>query len=536
MTSGDTSPQESSGSEHSTRVVLDGPVVSVPVDTLIPHPRNARMGDIGAIVESIRAHGLYRPLVVQRSTNTVLAGNHTLAAVKALEWTEVPVQYVDVTDDEGLRILLVDNRTNDLASYDDAALAELLTDLATASEAALAGTGFTGDDLDQLLRDLESSVEFPPTGMTAKDEAPDTPPSPLPENPVTQRGDLWVIGGHQVLCGDSRDADDVARVLDGASIAVSVTSPPYAEQRVYDQSSGFQPIPPDEYVEWYAPVAANIAAHLADGGSSFVNIKPSVSGDGLDTLLYVFDLVLAHVREWGWHFATEFCWERNGVPKNVRRRFKNQFEPIYQFTRDDWVDRFFPDDVRHWSDHAVKPFGPGAGNTSWGDGGGNGGRFAPQGQGGAPVGDIPQERGRAVQLGLLRRTASRKHGSRGGPDDHTQGNPDGWEPGEFVGPGWAYPGNRLPTFAGSHEATGHSAAFPVGLPQFFVKAYSEPGDVIYDPFLGSGSTVLAAHNEARVGIGIEISPAYCDVAVARIQRHTGFTPTRNGEPHDFGVG
>ena len=62
-----------------------------------------------------------------------------------------------------------------------------------------------------------------------------------------------------------------------------------------------------------------------------------------------------------------------------------------------------------------------------------------------------------------------------------------------------------------HEATGHAAAFPVGLPSFFIKAYTDPGDLVYEPFCGSGTTLIAAAKEGRVCRGIEISPKYCDV-------------------------
>ena len=91
-------------------------------------------------------------------------------------------------------------------------------------------------------------------------------------------------------------------------------------------------------------------------------------------------------------------------------------------------------------------------------------------------------------------------------------------------PGMAYPGNRLPTFFGSHTATGHAAAFPVGLPEFFVKAYTDPHDTVFDPFVGSGSTILAAHNQNRVAYGIELSPAYCDIICNRFQGITGIAP------------
>ena len=114
------------------------------------------------------------------------------------------------------------------------------------------------------------------------------------------------------------------------------------------------------------------------------------------------------------------------------------------------------------------------------------------------------------------------------------GQDDDWFAGQYV-EGWAYPGNRLPSFVGSHEATGHPAAFPVGLPAFFVRLFTDVGDVVYDPFLGSGSSLLAAHQEGRVGFGMELSPGYVDVSLARFQRVTNEKPVleSTGEPHDF---
>lgn len=95
------------------------------------------------------------------------------------------------------------------------------------------------------------------------------------------------------------------KVLDGAKINVAITSPPYASQRKYDESSGFKPIRPNEYVEWYRPIAENIKANLTKDGSYFCNIKEHCDDGQRD--LYVKDLTIAHVREWGWMFVDEFC-------------------------------------------------------------------------------------------------------------------------------------------------------------------------------------------------------------------------------------
>lgn len=124
----------------------------VAVNELHLHPHNARQGDVGAICQSLEAHGQYRPLVVQKSTNIVLAGNHTLQAAAALGWKQVDVTFIDVDDEQALRILLVDNRSNDVATYDQTVLTDLLEHLVHTGE-GLYGTGFDGDDLDDLLID-----------------------------------------------------------------------------------------------------------------------------------------------------------------------------------------------------------------------------------------------------------------------------------------------------------------------------------------------------------------------------------------------
>jgi len=133
--------------------ILDGKTEVVPIDALKPHPRNPREGDIGAINASIDNNGFYGRVLAQKSTGFILAGNHRWQAMTQAGATEIPVEWIDVDDDHALRILLADNRTNDLASYNDNELADLLEQLRV-DTGTLAGTGYDGDDLDQLLDDL----------------------------------------------------------------------------------------------------------------------------------------------------------------------------------------------------------------------------------------------------------------------------------------------------------------------------------------------------------------------------------------------
>ena len=181
------------------------------------HPDNPRQGDIGAIATSIDQNGWYGTVVAQKSTGHVLAGNHRLQAAKQLGIKEVPVYWVDVDDTTAKKILLADNRTNDLASYNDDVLSELLTDLASTDD--LLGTGYDGDDLDELLGDLEMADE----SVEPVSVAP-------PVEPITQVGDVIELGRHFLMCGDSRD------FISETEFDVVVTDPPYGVAYVSHKS------------------------------------------------------------------------------------------------------------------------------------------------------------------------------------------------------------------------------------------------------------------------------------------------------------
>lgn len=135
----------------------------VPVDSITPHPDNPRIGDVGAIHESIKAHGFYGSVIVQKSTGHILAGNHRWKAARFAKLGEIPVTYIDVDDETAKRILVADNRTSDLGDYDREQLADILKSLA-ATTAGLAGLGYDEEDLNQLLHELGDGEEGHPYG------------------------------------------------------------------------------------------------------------------------------------------------------------------------------------------------------------------------------------------------------------------------------------------------------------------------------------------------------------------------------------
>ena len=142
---------------------------------LVPYPNNPRVGDVGAIAESLEANGQYRPIVVRRETREVLAGNHTLEAAKHLEWATIKVTYVEgLTDEQAARIVLADNRLPDLGRYNIPDLTELLEQVG----ANLVGTGYDDYFLTNLLASLDKA-ETQPVAKADRD-TPASNPEPIP--------------------------------------------------------------------------------------------------------------------------------------------------------------------------------------------------------------------------------------------------------------------------------------------------------------------------------------------------------------------
>lgn len=190
--------------------------LKVPHASLTPYARNARRGDIALLRDSLTRFGQYKPILVRARTNEVLAGNQIWLAAGELDWQEIAVTFVDVDDDTAARIVLIDNRAGDRGTYDEQALADLLGELPD-----LEGTGYEQGDLDALLESLNGG------GGTAGTPGADTDPIDPPAEPRSRGGDLYVLGDHRLLCGDSTDALHVQRLLDGEAPDAVFTDPPY---------------------------------------------------------------------------------------------------------------------------------------------------------------------------------------------------------------------------------------------------------------------------------------------------------------------
>lgn len=189
------------------------------VDDLRTLPGNPRRGDVAAVARSLAAFGQRKPIVARRSDGVVIAGNHTLAAAKSLGWERIAVVWTDDDDVTAKAYALADNRTAELGGYDDTELAALIGEVHDVDHELLDATGWTDEDLDALLEKI--SGDDPQTGGD-----PDEAPEP-PTEPVSARGDLWMLGPHRLLCGDATSVDDVDRVLGGTTPGIIYTDPPY---------------------------------------------------------------------------------------------------------------------------------------------------------------------------------------------------------------------------------------------------------------------------------------------------------------------
>ena len=199
---------------------MDSPTLAirrVPIDSLTLDPSNARShGDanLEAIRGSLGRFGQAEPLVVQRGSGLVIAGNGRLLAMKELGWEECDVVELGLDELTATALGIALNRTADLATWDEPALAKLLAQLA--AEDALEGVGYTPEEVALLCRAGEPEAELPDPG-----------PGEVPEEPVTRPGDLWVLGDHRLLCGDSTSPADMEKLMVGETAHLLATDPPY---------------------------------------------------------------------------------------------------------------------------------------------------------------------------------------------------------------------------------------------------------------------------------------------------------------------
>jgi len=263
---------------------------------------------------------------------------------------------------------------------------------------------------------------------------------------------------NRLLLGDAREQ---LKLIDDESVDLIVTSPPYADQR----KDSYGGAPPDEYVNWFLPIGWELRRVLKPTGSFILNIKEKVVDGERST--YVIELILA-MRKQGWLWTEEFMWhKKNSHPGKWPNRFRDSWERLIQFNKQKEFAMY---------QEAVM----------------------------VPMGDWAKSR-----LRNLSETDKIR-------DNSKVGSGFGKNISNWVGRTMAYPSNVL------HMATEcnnkeHSAAFPEDLPEWFIKLFTQKGDTVLDPFLGSGTTMFVANRLGRNCIGIEMRSDYYENIRTRLE-------------------
>ncbi len=263
------------------------------------------------------------------------------------------------------------------------------------------------------------------------------------------------------------DCLDILSKLDKESIDLVVTSPPYADQRKHTYGG----VTADDYVSWFLPIAMQLHRTLKESGSFILNIKERVVNG--ERHIYALELIMK-MREQGWFWTEEYIWhKRNCYPGKWPNRFRDAWERCLHFTKNKKFAMY---------QEAVM----------------------------VPMGDWRHSRLRSLSATDKVRDESKVRSGFGKKIEN------------WVNRERAYPTNvlYLPTECSNRN---HSAVFPEALPSWFIKLFTKPGDMVLDPFAGSGTTMLASRQLNRKSIGIELIPEYCDLTSNRL----GLRRTKN---------
>ena len=385
---------------------------TIPIEALTLDPANVRRHgkrNLEAIKGSLLRFGQQKAIVVDEN-GVVVAGNGTLEAARALGWKELQVVRTALAGADRTAFSIADNRTAELAAWDEDALAKALVSLKCDDAIDELATGFTDDEIERIVRDLKGDDDI------EEDEVPDPP-----KDPITQPGDLWILGNHRILCADSTDGRSVETVTEGSPVDMVFTDPPWNVAIGQDsnpkhrQRDGLQndALTSDEFAAFLARFAATVRKIVT--GDLYVVLGAS-EWPTLDRCL----------RDAGFHWSGTIIWAKDSFVLG-RSKYHRRYEPIW---------------------YGWKTTG--------------------------------------------------KSSYRAGRDQD-----DVWE---------------IPRPKRSEE---HPTMKPVALPAKAIQNSCSCGGTVLDPFMGAGSTLIAAEHRERRAIGIEIEPRFCDVIVERWENLTG---------------
>lgn len=278
-----------------------------PIDQLTPYPGNPRRGDVEVIKESLERNGQYKPIVVNCRNGQVLAGNHTREAALALGWKEIRIHVVDADKALARRIVLADNRTNDVAGYDNDDLAKVLEQM----DGDLTGTGYDENAVNAVLAELEDA---PTTGNKDPDELPETiTVTVLPDQ-------VWQLGDHRLICGNATAPESLAALMNGDVAHMVWTDPPYN----VDYQGGSKPreeiandaLPDDTFRALLRESFTLALEHTVPGGPLYVTHAD------MERIAFEEEITAA-----GWRYAQTLVWVKDRGTFG-RQDYFWQHEPI----------------------------------------------------------------------------------------------------------------------------------------------------------------------------------------------------------------
>lgn len=416
--------------------------------TLVPNPRNPNkhpQKQIELLAKIIKHTGWRNPIVVSNRSGFIVKGHARLEAAKLLKEDKVPVDYQDY-ENEAMEWadLIADNRLAELSEPSLPELKDLLESLDTgAFDMDL--TGFDSKALEELM-----TQTFQPTdGLTDDDAIPE------PKETICKAGDLWLLGRHRLLCGDSTKAEDVARLMNGEKAALCFTSPPYADLREYG-------IGDFDWLPLMNGAWDGMAQHCKDDAHILVNLG-LVHKDR--RVVPYWEKWLVHAEESGWPLYGWYVWDKGfGLCGEWNGRLAPCHEFVFHFNNKAGT-------VRKWQESITDPV----------------------------------KAKKKISHTFRQRDGSLR--SATSPDK--------------IGQASRIPDSVIRVTKETHNVSGHPAPYPVEFVAFGLQTWSLAEDAIHDPFLGSGTTLIACEKLNRRCFGMEIDAHYCDVIIKRFEDYTG---------------
>ena len=279
-----------------------------------PYEKNPRKNDeaVDVVAKSLEEFGFQQPLVLD-ADNVIVVGHTRFRAAKKLGLETVPCLVAGgLTDEQINAYRIMDNKSAEYASWHDGLLVQEMTSLLEANY-DLELTGFSNIELKDMGLDVD--LGFVDEGFTDEDDVPD-----LPDEPVTKLGDVWQLGSHRLMCGDSTSIDDVGTLMDGQKADMVFTDPPwnvnyggaYKARKILNDH-----MKPEQWQDFVSGFAASLR-HVSKGGCMTYVVMSAQEWGVLDKTL----------REHGFHWSSSVIWKKDRLVLS-RKDYHTQYEPIW---------------------------------------------------------------------------------------------------------------------------------------------------------------------------------------------------------------